>query len=122
MAQGQGKLSKVQKSKGAQKRHAIRKKTVTKGRKIFLKAAAAAESAPVAVDVVEGGAVTKSINKKNERLIAAKAISSGAHFFLKDVAEKGNNEMKKQIQQRNKKQSKQRNRSERTLEQLKKLS
>lgn len=34
-------------------------------------------------------AATKAINKKNERIIAAKACVGGTHFFLKDIVEKG---------------------------------
>ena len=78
MAQGNHKLGKAKQSVGAQKRKAV--KTV--------KHKAKKGNATVVTDkrVVE---TTKAINRKNERLVAAKASTSGTHFFLKDIAEKG---------------------------------
>jgi hypothetical protein len=35
-------------------------------------------------------AASKAINKKNERLIASKALNAGTQFSLTDIAEKGN--------------------------------
>jgi Protein of unknown function (DUF2462) len=49
---------------------------------------------------------TKAINKKNEVIVAAKAVASGSRFFLSDVTVKGTNELKKQHQIRSKKELK----------------
>jgi hypothetical protein len=62
--------------------------------------------------------VTKSINKRIETVVAAKAISVGTNFFLSDVAQKGKKEHDAQIKERNKKQKK-RDPAEKQLQQLK---
>jgi len=81
MAQGAHKLGKgkPKKSSGAQRRKAVR--TVKKKRKGGTKLEHNKEIL----------ATTKAINKKNERIIAAKAMNGGTAFFMKEVAEKGKN-------------------------------
>ena len=105
MAQGSsGKLGKAQKSKGSQKRQAVRnKKTISKGRKRYSSTKQNANTS----HRMEEERTTKSINHRNETLVAAKAVSSGTRFFLSDMKQRGTQEMKKQIKERNKKQSKQ---------------
>lgn len=49
---------------------------------------------------------TKTINKRNERTIAAKAVSVGTKFFLSDIREIGSNQVKKLTAERDKKQQK----------------
>lgn len=79
MAQGSHNLGKAKKSAGSQKRKAV--KTVKKTKKGNTKA-----------ERNEGiVAATKAINRKNERLIAAKALNAGTMFSLTDIAEKGKN-------------------------------
>ena len=82
MAQGNhGKLSKAKagtkRSAGSQRRKAV------KAVKLTRKGSTKMENN---LGVV---AATKAINKKNERIIAAKACVGGTHFFLKDIVEKG---------------------------------
>ena len=85
MAQGSGKLSKKTKSSGAQRRKAVKKKSVTKkGRRSYK----------------DLDRTTKSINKKNETLIAAKAMSAGTQFFCSDIKTVGQRENNKQTNQR----------------------
>lgn len=102
MVQGGGKLAKSLKSKGAQRRQTVRKKALGKGRKQFR-----AKKLKTDLHLRSEHDTTKNINKKNEALVAAKAVSSGTNFFLKDMADRGSREFKKQITERNKKQNKQ---------------
>eukprot|EP00522_Entomoneis_paludosa_P006330 CAMPEP_0172448540 /NCGR_PEP_ID=MMETSP1065-20121228/7544_1 /TAXON_ID=265537 /ORGANISM="Amphiprora paludosa, Strain CCMP125" /LENGTH=120 /DNA_ID=CAMNT_0013200081 /DNA_START=75 /DNA_END=437 /DNA_ORIENTATION=+ len=120
MAQGSAKLGKAIKSKGAQKRKAVRKKTLNKGRKQFQAKGAKAANLRHKIEVD----ATKEINKRNESVIAAKAVSSGTNFFLKTLSEKGSKEAKKQLSERNKKQEKQKSskQSGRLEDQLKKIT
>lgn len=101
MAQGNlGKLKKPSKSAGSQKRKVVRSKTTqTKGRK-----QKKARSAAVVESAKTHEAVSKQINRKNEALVAAKAVSAGNKFYLTDISERGANEHKAQIKARNKKQ------------------
>lgn len=64
---------------------------------------------------------SKAINKKNERLVAAKALNSGTNFFLKDIAERGKSEGQRQKASRDKKQNKPTKLSERLNIRLNKL-
>ena len=127
MTQGSGKLGKAPKSKGSQKRKVVRKKTLlSKGRKSFAQTKKMMSHhnnnnnhhSQAEIDT------TKAINRRNESVVAAKAVSCGARFFMKDVSEKGTQEMKKQLTERNKKQNKQKasKLSERLEDQLKKIS
>mmetsp|Transcript_27033 Transcript_27033/g.63315 ORF Transcript_27033/g.63315 Transcript_27033/m.63315 type:complete len:119 (+) Transcript_27033:109-465(+) len=100
MAQGSGKLAKAKKSKGAQKRQAVRKKTPGKGRKHY-------KAKRVHQNVQAEEDTTKAINQRNESIVAAKAVSSGTNFFMKNLSEKGNKEMNKQLRHRDKRQDKQ---------------
>lgn len=77
MAQGNHKLSKAKKSAGSQKRKAV--KVVKKTRK----GNSAIENNKATV------ATTRAINRKNERIVAAKALNAGTAFFLQDIATKG---------------------------------
>ena len=114
MVQGLGKVNKVKKSAGSQKRKVTRKaQSLAKGRMQF--------SAKGNKHNAEEADTTKAINRKNEALIAAKAVSSGAKFFLGDVKDKGTKEMKKQLQERDKKQSKSTKISDRLKDQLRKV-
>lgn len=118
MAQGSAKLTKKPKSGGAQKRKAVRgKKTVHMGTRDFAPNAARGKNAAAREDA----ATTKAINQKNEVAIAAKAVAVGTQFFLSDVASKGEKEMKKQLNDRNKKQSKGGGAANRLKAQLRKL-
>lgn len=105
------------KSKGSQKRQAVRaKKELSKGRKIFSPKGVKKEGEQTNVET------TKAINKRNEALVAAKAVSAGSKFFLSDISEKGKREKMKQIQERNKKQRKSHsNVTEKLKDKLKKL-
>ncbi len=114
MAQGLGKVNKVKKSVGSQKRKVARKaQSLSKGRMQF--------SAKGKKHNAEEVNTTKTINRNIESLVAAKAVSSGAKFFLGDVKEKGTKEMKKQLQERDKKQSKSTKISDRLKAQLRKV-
>jgi hypothetical protein len=78
MAQGNHNLGKSKKSGGAQKK---------KGGKA-LKHKMRKGSAKI-VDSKVQIATSKAINRKNERVVAAKAMNGGSHFYLKDIAERG---------------------------------
>jgi hypothetical protein len=78
MAQGNHNLGKSKKSGGAQKKQGVKVKKY-KQRK------GSAKIIDSKVDI----AVSKSINRKNERIVAAKAMNGGTNFFLKDIAERG---------------------------------
>lgn len=77
MAQGNHKLAKSKKSAGAQKKKG--------GKAVKLKRKGSAKIVDSRVDI----ATTKAINRKNERIVAAKALNGGANFSLKDIAERG---------------------------------
>lgn len=101
MAQGSIKLGTKHKSAGAQKRKAIKAKTqLKKGRKQYAQKEGKVESQR---DEAE---TTKAINRKNEALVAAKAVNAGAKFFLGDIAEKGKKEVHRQNKERHKKETK----------------
>jgi len=126
MAQGQGRLSKGGGGGGGgrgiagrkEKRVArAKKKAVAKGRKhAAARKSAVVNSASRRAEVE----TTKAINRRNESLIAAKAVSVGTKFFLGDIAEKGTKEVEKQVRDRNKKQEKSKA-TDRLKEQLRKL-
>jgi hypothetical protein len=106
----------VAKSKGSQKHKAVKAKSagVAKG-KLQKKPRRHDEAAKIEQET------TKAINRKNERLIAAKAVSVGTKFFMSDVSAKGENHVKKEAAQRNKRQlkSKTTSRIEKQIQQLK---
>lgn len=77
MAQGNHKLGKAKKSGGSQRKKGV--KAVKKARK------GSAKIENNKHDVV----IAKAINRKNERIVAAKALSGGTNFFLKDVSARG---------------------------------
>jgi hypothetical protein len=66
-------------------------------------------------------AATKAINRKNERIIAAKATNSGTRFCLNDIKTKGKQESQRLAALRDKKQSSTSSVSARLKEQIKKL-
>jgi hypothetical protein len=100
MAQGSTKLGKAKHKVGAQKRKSIKsKRIVTKGQKVKK------PTIHVPYVQVEKDA-TKAINRKNEAIVAAKAMTTGTRFFLSDVKENGKKEMKKQHMVRDKKEKK----------------
>ena len=121
MAQGAGKLQRKQKSGGAAKKKQSRKQALSKGKKSFsVKKKSVLANGHYQADQ----ATTKAINQRNESLVAAKALSSGAtasQFFLKDLAAKGKKEQTEQLRKRNKKESKEANQTERLKKQLEKL-
>eukprot|EP00980_Cylindrotheca_fusiformis_P001522 scaffold346_cov116-Cylindrotheca_fusiformis.AAC.36 len=94
MAQGNHKLARSKKSAGAQKKRGA------KAVKIKRKGSSAI------VDSKAQIATTKAINRKNERIVAAKALNGGTAFYLKDIAERGKSEAKRQTAIRDKKQNK----------------
>ncbi len=102
MAQG-GKLKKPangkQKAKSAASLRKQQKKqlTVTKGRKTFN------AKGRKAVQTRDIQSATKAINKKNEAMISAKAVSAGNTFFLNDIKDKGKKEINRQKQNQLKK-------------------
>ena len=107
MAQGLGKkLQRKSKSGGAAKKKQTRKVNIGKGKKQFTtKRRAVLANGHYKADC----ATTKAINQRNESLVAAKALSSGAlasQFFLKDLADKGKKEQSEQLRKRNKKERK----------------
>lgn len=77
MAQGNHKLAKPKKVDSGKQRKVVKvSKTTKKGN--------------AKVERNKGIlAATKIINKKNERLIAAKALNAGTNFSLTDIATKG---------------------------------
>ena len=118
MAQGMGKLSGKRRasSGGAQKRKVAKKRALKKGRKsCHVKGRKNNLAAKVDSDT------TKAINRKNEALVAAKAVSVGTKFFLKDIKETGVKEVKKQLNDRNRKEKKATKVSDRLKVQLKKI-
>ena len=121
MAQGLGKLQRKAKSGGAAKKQQLRKQALSKGKKQFgVKKKSVLANGHYQADKE----TTKAINQRNESLVAAKALSSGAlasQFFLKDLASKGQKEQSEQLRKRNKKESKEINQTERIKKQLKKL-
>jgi hypothetical protein len=117
MAQGLGKLKKTP---GAQKRktaaHKKKKQaTITKGRKHYNPKGRKAEQQRPQV------AISKAINRKNEALISAKAVSDGTKFALRDVSELGKTELQAQQKARTKKEDKATRLTDRLKDQLKKL-
>lgn len=114
MAQGSRKLvGKPKKSVGAQRRKTVAKKKVGKGPKQF--------AAKGRKKLNQEEEITKSINRKNEAIVSAKALGAGNTFFLKDIKEVGKKEMDKQVKQRNKKQANAQKLTDRLQDQLKKL-
>mmetsp|Transcript_19463 Transcript_19463/g.45288 ORF Transcript_19463/g.45288 Transcript_19463/m.45288 type:complete len:113 (-) Transcript_19463:884-1222(-) len=112
MAQGSGKLKRKQKTGAQQKKQKAKK--VGKGRKYH---------APkkLSFSARSDLETTKSINKKNEALISARAVGDGTRFFLKDVKEMAKKEMKTSSKKDdNKKNNKFTNRVEKQLNQIKK--
>jgi hypothetical protein len=78
MAQGNHKLGKAKRSTGSQTKKSV--KNIKKAKKGNAKG-------PERNSAIRD--TSKAINRKNERLIAAKALGAGSHFNLKDIATKG---------------------------------
>ena len=118
MAQGSGKLGKANKSAGSRKRKVVRaKSSLSKGRKNFNANKGRTNNAAARQEK----ATTKAINRKNEALIAAKAVSVGTKFFLNDIKESGTKEVNRQSRNRSKKENKATKVSDRLKAQLRKL-
>ena len=121
MAQGLGKLQRKAKSGGAAKKKQQRKQNICKGKKQFnAKKKSLLSNGHYQADQE----TTRAINRRNESLVAAKALTSGtlaSQFFLKDLAEKGQKEQSGQLRKRSKKESKEASQSDRLKKQLKKL-
>ena len=107
MAQG-GKLKKAggaggrkqkQKSVASMKKQHKKQIQVTKGRKAFKAKGRKVEQTKQIQNA------TKAINKKNEAMISAKAVSAGNTFFLNDIKDKGKKEINRQTQNRIKKET-----------------
>jgi hypothetical protein len=114
MAQGVAKLGKVKHSGGAQKKKVIKSKSsIKKGQK-------QKKPKPTSYNT-EQKETTKAINRKNEALIAAKAVSAGSRFFLSDIAEHGTQQMNKQHQARDKKEKKKSSVADKVKQQIEKL-
>mmetsp|Transcript_26285 Transcript_26285/g.73403 ORF Transcript_26285/g.73403 Transcript_26285/m.73403 type:complete len:120 (-) Transcript_26285:70-429(-) len=113
MAQGKHKLSKAKKSGGAQRR-----KTV-KATKLKRKGGSGNCSERDKGIV----AATKAINRKNERVIAGKAlaVNGDGAFRLSDLSTRGKKENERQLAQRSKKEHKANTLSDRLHKQLSKL-
>lgn len=77
MAQGNHKLGKAKKSGGSQRKRG------GKAVKHKRKGSSNIENNKSTIET------SKAICKKNERLVAAKALGGGTNFFLKDIAERG---------------------------------
>jgi hypothetical protein len=116
MAQG-GKLKKagggggggrVKKSAASLKKQ--QKKQLVKGKRAFKAKGRKAEQIKQIADT------SKTINKKNEVLISAKAISAGNTFFLNEIKDKG----KKEIHRHNQSQMKKEKGSSKLTSRLKK--
>mmetsp|Transcript_17182 Transcript_17182/g.37588 ORF Transcript_17182/g.37588 Transcript_17182/m.37588 type:complete len:116 (+) Transcript_17182:150-497(+) len=98
MAQGSGKLGKS----GARKKSAgSQRRKINNGAKKKNKGSSKVETRDKGI--MEA---TKLINRKNERLIAAKAANAHTKFYLNDLSQKGKNESTRQVNVRNKKQGK----------------
>jgi hypothetical protein len=113
MAQGSAKLSKAKRSAGSQKKAA--KHVLSKGRKTYKPKGRKATETRTDVDT------TKAINRKNEAVVSAKAMSEGTRFFLTDMKAKGKKELTEQEGARNKKEIKEKKMEDRIKEQLRKL-
>ena len=118
MAQGAGlkNLKKASKSAGSQRRKAQVKKASTKGR--MQKKARRTHAVASAKPQTE---ISKSISRKNESLVAAKAIANGMHFSLKDLTTNGTKEHKAQLKARDKKQDSSTKLTGRLKDQIQKL-
>lgn len=118
MAQGLAKLSRksAKKSAGAQKRKVVKAKTSTKGTKHFTP-----KKGNKLDHFRQQNETSKAISKKNEVTVAAKAVAVGTQFFLKDIAQGGQNEVNKQMRVRSKKEGKASSMSDRLKGQIKKL-
>lgn len=118
MAQGGNlnKLKKATKSAGAQRRKTGKHMTQAKGRvqKNARRTHAVRDARPQTQ-------ISKEINRKNEKIVAAKAVASGQNFRLTDLAEKGKKEHKSQLKARDKKQDTSTKLTGRLKDQIKKL-
>ena len=88
-------------------------KSLSKGRKAFQ------AKGRKSIIAQQNNETSKEIMRKNESLVAAKAVSAGSTFFLNDVKEKGLKEIKKG--EKKKPKTNKSNLSNRLKDQLKKL-
>ena len=119
MAQGLKKISSngVKRSK-MQKTTAVvqkKKKQLSKGRKTFTpKGRKSAQAKQIL-------STTKAINKKNEACISAKAVSAGNKFFLNEIRETAEKELREMNMSKTKEESKSNKLSSRLKDQLRKM-
>jgi len=97
MAQGKLKVNAKKKSGGSQRRQSAVSKRSKKGARTFN----TKRSHKVGL-AKEQAAVSRSINVKNEALIASKALGNRSTIFLGDLKAAGQAELKKQQQTRRK--------------------
>eukprot|EP00567_Pseudictyota_dubia_P001553 CAMPEP_0197465338 /NCGR_PEP_ID=MMETSP1175-20131217/64489_1 /TAXON_ID=1003142 /ORGANISM="Triceratium dubium, Strain CCMP147" /LENGTH=120 /DNA_ID=CAMNT_0043001349 /DNA_START=2160 /DNA_END=2522 /DNA_ORIENTATION=- len=116
MAQGKGKFGAAKKSAGSQKKKAVKqKKKTSKGWKTH-----AAKGRKAHVAKAEQ-ATSEAINRKNEALVSARALSAGDKFFLSDIKDSGKKELAEQNEAKTKKENKSTKVSDRLKDQLRKL-
>mmetsp|Transcript_40688 Transcript_40688/g.46243 ORF Transcript_40688/g.46243 Transcript_40688/m.46243 type:complete len:120 (-) Transcript_40688:264-623(-) len=115
MAQGNGKLGKAKKSGGSSKRLARRHQTYKGPRKIYN------PKGKKGIEARGEMETSKTINRRNEAIVSAKALSSGTRFFLSDVKETGKKELSIQHKSRSKKENKDKRITDRLRTQLNKL-
>lgn len=112
MAQGGLKL----KSKATKKsKPSQQKRNLSKGRKAF------AAKGRKATQAKQEHETSKAINRKNEATVAARAVGAGGKFFLTDMKEAGQKEIKKKNDELRKKEKKGAKMTERLQAQIDKL-
>jgi len=118
-----GKLNKMAQGNGKFGKAGSRKKSGGSQRRKTVKVAKKRNKGSSKVETKDKGivAATKQINRKNERIIAAKATNAHTKFYLNDLTVKGKNESQRQVSTRNKKQGKATKLSERLQVQINKL-
>lgn len=114
MAQGGLKLKSNKASK--KNKPSQHKRNLSKGRKAF------AAKGRKAIQSKQEAETSKAINRKNEATVAARAVGAGGKFFLTDVKEAGQKEIKKKNDELRKKEKKGAKMSERLQAQINKLT
>lgn len=113
MAQGGLKLKATKAAK--KNKPSQQKRNLSKGRKAF------AAKGRKKTQAKQENETSKAINRKNEATVAARAVSSGGRFFLNDVKEAGQKEIKSKNDQLRKKEKKGAKMSDRLQSQIDKL-
>jgi hypothetical protein len=113
MTQGSLKKKAPVKAKSVASQRKVKK--LSKGRKSF-------DPKGRKVDhIKEENDISKAINKKNEAIVASKAIRAGSRFFCSDVAMVGNKQLEKSSRVQIKHENKSTSLSDRLKDQLKKI-